>query len=188
MTPPTIRPLPASVLMLFLRCSGCPLKLCFIYVLQPRTTYRHSMNGANFDWKGSGMLFFVHSHWEVLGYGKHDAAGLEWVVTCASSVILTSPVTDRHLSLLASIHPSVHAPLSLTWPDFGYFGYIRCISTCSLLQDTVHACRHRHLYKAYTLYYRWSGSRSKGKAEIQYRGRYQTLRGRRGRKAVSRRV
>jgi hypothetical protein len=42
------------------------------------------MNGANFDWKGAGYLFFVHSHWEVLGYGKEDVggSGYEWALTC----------------------------------------------------------------------------------------------------------
>lgn len=39
-------------------------------------------NGATFDWKGKGLLFFVHSHWEVLGYGKDVEQGLEWAVTC----------------------------------------------------------------------------------------------------------
>ena len=38
------------------------------------------MNGANFDWKGAGWLFFVHSHWEVLGYGRDENS--EWAVTC----------------------------------------------------------------------------------------------------------
>ena len=42
----------------------------------------NSTNGATFDWKGSGMLFFVHSHWEILGYGKDEASHLEWAVTC----------------------------------------------------------------------------------------------------------
>ena len=40
------------------------------------------MNGANFDWKGAGWLFFVHSHWEVLGYGRDEASGIEWAATC----------------------------------------------------------------------------------------------------------
>lgn len=39
-------------------------------------------NGATFDWKGSSYLFFIHSHWEVLGYGKDEENGLEWAVTC----------------------------------------------------------------------------------------------------------
>lgn len=41
-------------------------------------------NGATFDWKGAGWLFFVGSHWEVLGYGKDPQTGLEWAVTCKS--------------------------------------------------------------------------------------------------------
>lgn len=45
----------------------------------------HRANGATFDWKGSGMLFFVHSHWEVLGYGSDAASGQEWAVTCMFS-------------------------------------------------------------------------------------------------------
>jgi hypothetical protein len=43
-----------------------------------------STNGATFDWKGKGLLFFVSSHWEVLGYGKDEVSNLEWAVTCTS--------------------------------------------------------------------------------------------------------
>lgn len=41
-------------------------------------------NGATFDWKGSSYLFFMHSHWEVLGFGTDEGNGLEWAVTCIS--------------------------------------------------------------------------------------------------------
>jgi len=41
-----------------------------------------STNGATFDWRGKGWLFFVSSHWEVLGYGKDEPSNLEWAVTC----------------------------------------------------------------------------------------------------------
>lgn len=50
-------------------------------------------NGATFDWRGKGWLFFVNSHWEVLGYGKDETANLEWAVTC------TFTVSPRRLSL-----------------------------------------------------------------------------------------
>jgi hypothetical protein len=43
-----------------------------------------STNGATFDWRGKGWLFFVSSHWEVLGYGKDEKSDLEWAVTCTS--------------------------------------------------------------------------------------------------------
>lgn len=45
-------------------------------------------NKATYDWQGKSWLFFVHSHWEVLGYGKEETSGLEWAVTCEYSSLL----------------------------------------------------------------------------------------------------
>jgi hypothetical protein len=63
-----------------------------------------STNGATFDWKGKGWLFFVSSHWEVLGYGKDEASNLEWAVTCTSlrttySILITTDKPPRKNSV-----------------------------------------------------------------------------------------
>ncbi|KAK8864435.1 hypothetical protein IAR55_001684 [Kwoniella newhampshirensis] len=54
-------------------------------------------NGATFDWKGSSYLFFVHSHWEVLGYGENEEHGLEWAVTFFSKTLFTPAGIDIYL-------------------------------------------------------------------------------------------
>ncbi|WVW83948.1 hypothetical protein I302_105971 [Kwoniella bestiolae CBS 10118] len=54
-------------------------------------------NAATFDWKGSSYLFFVHSHWEVLGYGKDEVDGLEWAVTFFSKTLFTPAGIDIYL-------------------------------------------------------------------------------------------
>ncbi|UOH79257.1 hypothetical protein LQV05_000252 [Cryptococcus neoformans] len=54
-------------------------------------------NGATFDWKGKGLLFFVHSHWEVLGYGKDVEQGLEWAVTYFSKTLFTPAGIDIYV-------------------------------------------------------------------------------------------
>ncbi|KAK6910043.1 hypothetical protein I203_104072 [Kwoniella mangroviensis CBS 8507] len=54
-------------------------------------------NAATFDWKGSSYLFFVHSHWEVLGFGKDEINGLEWAVTFFSKTLFTPAGIDIYL-------------------------------------------------------------------------------------------
>ena len=56
----------------------------------------NSTNGATFDWKGKGWLFFVSSHWEVLGYGREDSSNLEWAVTCTSFSPLPYLFSQQH--------------------------------------------------------------------------------------------
>ncbi|WWD17267.1 hypothetical protein CI109_101705 [Kwoniella shandongensis] len=66
-------------------------------------------NGATFDWKGSSYLFFVHSHWEVLGYGKDEEHGLEWAVTFFSKTLFTPAGIDIYLrSSPSSANPASH--------------------------------------------------------------------------------
>ncbi|WVQ80760.1 hypothetical protein IAT38_002865 [Cryptococcus sp. DSM 104549] len=60
-------------------------------------TLTRGANGATFDWKGSSYLFFVHSHWEVLGYGKDEQYGLEWAVTFFSKTLFTPAGIDIYL-------------------------------------------------------------------------------------------
>ncbi|WVN88356.1 uncharacterized protein L203_103562 [Cryptococcus depauperatus CBS 7841] len=60
-------------------------------------------NGATFDWKGAGLLFFVHSHWEVLGYGKDEEHGLEWAVTYFSKTLFTPAGLDIYIRKSPSV-------------------------------------------------------------------------------------
>ncbi|WVQ67618.1 uncharacterized protein L199_005821 [Kwoniella botswanensis] len=62
-------------------------------------------NAATFDWKGSSYLFFVHSHWEVLGFGKDEINGLEWAVTFFSKTLFTPAGIDIYLRSSSS-YPS----------------------------------------------------------------------------------
>ncbi|ODN94245.1 hypothetical protein L198_05101 [Cryptococcus wingfieldii CBS 7118] len=59
-------------------------------------------NAATFDWKGSGWLFFVHSHWEVLGHGSDEASGLEWAVTFFSKTLFSAAGIDVYVRKAAS--------------------------------------------------------------------------------------
>ncbi|KAG7285467.1 hypothetical protein NEMBOFW57_010095 [Staphylotrichum longicolle] len=50
------------------------------------------------DWRGSGLLFFVGSHWEVLGYGERAGPDGElverWVVTWFAPTVFTAEGLD----------------------------------------------------------------------------------------------
>ncbi|EAL23603.1 hypothetical protein CNBA2500 [Cryptococcus deneoformans B-3501A] len=70
-------------------------------------------NGATFDWKGKGLLFFVHSHWEVLGYGKDVEQGLEWAVTYFSRTLFTPAGIDIYVRTI----PSSSKSQNLTAPE-----------------------------------------------------------------------
>ncbi|RXK35024.1 hypothetical protein M231_07727 [Tremella mesenterica] len=65
-------------------------------ILTPHT------NGATFDWRGKGLLFFVSSHWEVLGYGKDEESSLQWAVTFFSKTLFTPAGIDIYLRSTSS--------------------------------------------------------------------------------------
>jgi hypothetical protein len=49
------------------------------------------------DWRGKGMLFFVTSHWEILGWGEQtlpDGQIERWAVTWFSKTLFTSEGID----------------------------------------------------------------------------------------------
>jgi hypothetical protein len=51
------------------------------------------------DWRGKGWLFFVSSHWEVLGWGERPLAGADggverWVVTWFAPTLFTKEGID----------------------------------------------------------------------------------------------
>jgi hypothetical protein len=53
--------------------------------------------GGVWDWRGKGWLFFVTSHWEILGWGERPAkdGGVErWVVTWFAKTIFSAEGID----------------------------------------------------------------------------------------------
>ncbi len=50
------------------------------------------------DWRGSGVLFFVGSHWEVLGWGEREVPGEggveRWVVTWFAPTVFSAEGLD----------------------------------------------------------------------------------------------
>lgn len=51
------------------------------------------------DWRGKGLLGFVTSHWEVLGWGERDVEGGEkerWVVTWFAPTLFTKEGVDLY--------------------------------------------------------------------------------------------
>lgn len=51
------------------------------------------------DWRGSGLLFFVTSHWEILGWGERDlndgtGAKERWVVTWFQKTVFSAEGVD----------------------------------------------------------------------------------------------
>lgn len=56
-------------------------------------------NTGAWDWRGKGWLFFVSSHWEVLGWGERPLAGADggverWVVTWFAPTLFTKEGVD----------------------------------------------------------------------------------------------
>lgn len=54
-------------------------------------------NGAGWDWRGKGWLFFVSSHWEVLGWGEEtaqDGSKERWAVTWFAPTVFTKEGID----------------------------------------------------------------------------------------------
>ncbi|KAK4205690.1 hypothetical protein QBC40DRAFT_1327 [Triangularia verruculosa] len=49
---------------------------------------------AAWDWRGSGFLFFVTSHWEILGFGEVPETGERWVVTWFQKTLFTAEGVD----------------------------------------------------------------------------------------------
>ncbi|KAK0741641.1 hypothetical protein B0T21DRAFT_359821 [Apiosordaria backusii] len=49
---------------------------------------------TSWDWRGSGLLFFVTSHWEILGFGEVPETGEKWVVTWFQKTLFTAEGVD----------------------------------------------------------------------------------------------
>lgn len=58
-------------------------------------------DSGSWDWRGRGMLAFVTSHWEVLGWGEREVAGgggekERWVVTWFAPTLFTKEGVDLY--------------------------------------------------------------------------------------------
>lgn len=52
-------------------------------------------SSGTWDWRGKGLLGFVTSHWEVLGWGERDD-GERWVVTWFAPTLFTKEGVDLY--------------------------------------------------------------------------------------------
>lgn len=74
--------------------------------------------GAGWDWRGKGWLFFVGSHWEVLGWGEEttaEGATERWAVTWFAPTLFTKEgldvYCDRREGLTLATYQKVEAAL-----------------------------------------------------------------------------
>jgi hypothetical protein len=58
---------------------------------------REGEGATAWDWRGRGWLFFVSSHWEVLGWGE-TAAGEAWAVTWFAPTVFSQEGVDLYSS------------------------------------------------------------------------------------------
>lgn len=49
---------------------------------------------ADWDWRGTGWLKLVTSHWEILGFGQDSGSGVDWAVVFFASTYLTPSGVD----------------------------------------------------------------------------------------------
>lgn len=76
-----------------------------------------SAEGTNsWDWRGKGLLGFVTSHWEVLGWGERDAedGGGEkerWAVTWFAPTLFTKEGVDLYSDRQGGMSPALAADI-----------------------------------------------------------------------------
>lgn len=113
-----------------------------VHVVQGANTADAATAGA-FDWRGKGWLFFVTSHWEILGWGevevgnqsddgghgdddKDDEVECEcWVVTWFAPTVFTREGIDLYSSRRTGLRPATVAAIQATaaaaaaaaWPE-----------------------------------------------------------------------
>ncbi|KJR81285.1 uncharacterized protein SPSK_01262 [Sporothrix schenckii 1099-18] len=83
---------------------------------------------GTFDWRGKSWLFFVTSHWEILGWGERPVAGgapgevERWVVTWFAPTLFTKEgidfYSDRREGLSAETAAALQTAIATTaqWP------------------------------------------------------------------------
>ncbi|KAM3444206.1 hypothetical protein MY4824_000095 [Beauveria thailandica] len=67
--------------------------------------------GGGWDWRGRGWLFFVSSHWEVLGWGQ-TPAGERWAVTWFAPTLFTKEGVDVYSSRREGISEALYGEIS----------------------------------------------------------------------------
>lgn len=85
-------------------------------------------SNGTFDWRGKGWLFFVTSHWEILGWGERPLAGGQpgeverWAVTWFAPTLFTKEgldfYSDRREGLSAETMAGLQTAMDTTahWP------------------------------------------------------------------------
>lgn len=74
---------------------------------------------GGWDWRGKGMLFFVSSHWELLGWGETppaaDGSTERWAVTWFAPTLFTKEGLDvyssRREGVSEAVYEAIHAAL-----------------------------------------------------------------------------
>ena len=65
---------------------------------------------GSWDWKGKGVLGFVSSHWEILGWGERtgaDGATERWVVTWFAHTLFTKEGIDLYSDRREGLSPAL---------------------------------------------------------------------------------
>ncbi|KAK8148083.1 hypothetical protein G3M48_000425 [Beauveria asiatica] len=71
---------------------------------------RNDGDGGGWDWRGKGWLFFVSSHWEVLGWGQ-TPAGERWAVTWFAPTLFTKEGVDVYSSRREGISEALYGEI-----------------------------------------------------------------------------
>ena len=69
---------------------------------------------GGWDWKGKGWLFFVGSHWEVMGWGEEQTADGKtehWVVTWFAPTLFTKEGIDVYCDRAEGLSEATYAKL-----------------------------------------------------------------------------
>ncbi|KAM3524896.1 hypothetical protein NHJ13051_000285 [Beauveria bassiana] len=72
---------------------------------------RNDGDDGGWDWRGKGWLFFVSSHWEVLGWGE-TPAGERWAVTWFAPTLFTKEGVDVYSSRREGVSEAVYGGIS----------------------------------------------------------------------------
>lgn len=74
-----------------------------------------SSDTGSWDWRGKGLLGFVTSHWEVLGWGERAGEGEEgterWAVTWFAPTLFTKEGVDLYSDRKVGMSPALAADI-----------------------------------------------------------------------------
>ncbi|XWX01631.1 hypothetical protein V2A60_009659 [Cordyceps javanica] len=78
-------------------------------------THSNDSSSSGWDWRGKGWLFFVSSHWEVLGWGEAtgaDGTSERWAVTWFAPTLFTKEGIDVYSSRREGISEALYGEIS----------------------------------------------------------------------------